>query len=43
MRGSGLQFFRLRVKYSGVAMMLELQGIHSFLTLTDRTGSYFCI
>ena len=33
--------FRLRVKYIGVAMMLEMQGIHSFLTLTDRTGAYF--
>ena len=33
--------FRLRVKYIGVARMLELQGIHSFLTLTDRTGAYF--
>ena len=33
--------FRLRVKYIGVAMMLELQGIHSFLILTDRTGAYF--
>ena len=31
--------FRLRVKYIGVARML--QGIHSFLTLTDRTGAYF--
>ena len=25
--------FRLRVKYIGVARMLELQGIYSFLTL----------
>ena len=33
--------FRLRVKYIGVAMMLELKGIHSFLSLTDRTGAYF--
>ena len=35
--------FRLRVKYIGVARMLELQGIHSFLTLTDRTGAYFFV
>ena len=34
--------FRFRVKYICVAMMLELQGIHSLLlTLTDRTGAYF--
>ena len=35
--------FRLRGKYIGVARMLELQGIHSFLTLTDRTGAYFFV
>ena len=33
--------FRLRVKYIGVASMLKLQGIHSFLILTDTTGAYF--
>ena len=33
--------FRLRGKYIGAARMLELQGIHSFLTLTDRTSTYF--
>ena len=34
--------FRLRVKYIGVAVMLKLQGIHSFIpNFTDRTGVYF--
>ena len=33
--------FGLRGKYIGAARMLELQGIHSFLTLTVRTGAYF--
>ena len=35
--------FRLRDKYIGAARILELQCIHSFLTLTERTGAYFCI
>ena len=33
--------FRLRGKYIDAARMLELQGIHLFLTLTDRTGAHY--
>ena len=35
--------FRLRVRYIGVARMLELQGIRSFLTLQIELVSIFCI
>ena len=35
--------FRLRVRYIGVARMLELQGIHSFLTLQIELVHNFCI
>ena len=35
--------FRLRVKYIGVARMLELQGIHSFLTLQTELVRIFGI
>ena len=35
--------FRLRYKYIGVARMLELLGIHSFLTLRIELVRIFCI
>ena len=35
--------FRLTVRYIGVARMLELQGIHSFLTLQIELVHILCI
>ena len=44
MRVDSYRNFRVRVEYIRIAMMLELQGTHSFLTLTDRTDAYLlCI